>query len=316
MDQTRKNEIYERLLAINLQIDSSAIPNPAYINSKIGQCHIFIDEVEKFAIQINQEISVIQRAFNDAQASFDTAKEGLMTTDDDIKDRPNIKDREALANSKLKNELLEVQKYANDLSDLNNLLRAVSLKLRNLSRANTDIKMQLRVMEAQIKLGTPSNTDSVTKSLIDELSSGIFEDSETATEEMLVVDPSEPLNVDKLLTDSTNNVLPPAETCIVPITDSSATASILETEPISEEWVDSWPEVPEDAVKEIESTPEKKPIDIDKLLEEQTNIPGPSVPEKGGETPKTEINTTKISDEKPKINKDALDLDALLGQYK
>lgn len=312
MDQTRKNEIYSRLLAINLQIDSSAIPNPAYINSKIGQCHIFIDEVEKFAIQINQEISVIQRAFNDAQASFDTAKEGLMTTDEDIKDRPNIKDREALANSKLKDELLEVQKYANDLSDLNNLLRAVSLKLRNLSRANTDIKMQLRVMEAQIKLGTPSNTDSVTKGLINELSSGIFEDSETVTEDTSVVDPSEPLNVDTLLTDSTNNVLPP-----VTETDSSATTSILEPEPVSEELVDSWPEVPEDVVKEIESTPEKKPIDIDKLLEEQTiNIPGPSVPEKGGEPPKTEINTTKISDEKPKINKDALDLDALLGQYK
>jgi hypothetical protein len=238
-----------------------------------------------------------------------------MTTDEDIKDRPNIKDREALANSKLKNELLEVQKYANDLSDLNNLLRAVSLKLRNLSRTNTDIKMQLRVMEAQIKLGTPSNTDSVTKGLIDELSKGIFEDSETTTEEMSVADPSEPLDVNKLLTDSTNNVLPP-ETVIEPITDSSATTSILEPESVSEEWVDSWPEVPEDAVKEIESTPEKKPIDIDKLLEEQTNIPGPSVPEKGGETPKTEINTTKISDEKPKINKDALDLDALLGQYK
>lgn len=305
METERKNEIYNRLLAINLQIDSNAIPNPAYINSKIGQCHIYIDEVEKYAIQINQEISVIQRAFNDAQASFDSAKEGLMTTDEDIKDRPNIKDREALANSKLKNELLEVQKYANDLSDLNNLLRAVSLKLRNLSRANNDIKLQLRVMEAQIKLGTPSNTDSVTKGLIDELSSGIFEDSETSAEEIKVVDPSEPINLNTLLQDSTaNNPLPVI---------SEVPETLLDPVSNPETWPDTWPDIPEDAVKEVEATIEKKPIDIDKLLEEQTQ-PGPSVPEKGGEPP-TEIKTTTTAN-KPQTNKDALDLDALLGQYK
>ena len=69
MEQNQKDQIYARLQAIKLTIEPTNVPNPGYINEKIGQCHVFIQEVESYYITVCKEISVIQRALNNARAA-------------------------------------------------------------------------------------------------------------------------------------------------------------------------------------------------------------------------------------------------------
>jgi hypothetical protein len=230
-----KNTIYDRLLAIKIIIDSDPIPQPVYINEKIWECHRAIEEVEHYNIQINKETSVIQRAFNNAQAEYQALKEDLLNNPE-IATLPSIRDREARANQRLKTELNNIKELQNELADLNNLLRAVDLKLKNLNRLNGDIRLQVRVLEAQVKInGATPKDDKAVQGLMEEMNKGIknedaFMDSTSTLDLSQTVDPTQSVDLDGLLNPENEKVqyidepvtssetLPPAQ----PSLDASA----------------------------------------------------------------------------------------------
>jgi len=212
MEQEKKNNIYDRLLEIKIRIEFQDIPSPHYINEKIGECHLFIEEVERYSIEISKEISVLSQAFNNAVSEYEYKKEQLFETED-IKNLPSIKDRESRADSRLKVERSKILYYKNELTDLNNLLKQLNLKIRNLNRVNADIKMQIRILEAQIKMGGQGTND-VTRSLVAEMNKGIsvedmFEGSISETTNSQTEDPSEPLDINGLISDETQDFTDP-----------------------------------------------------------------------------------------------------------
>jgi hypothetical protein len=336
MDTERKNEIYDKLLGISLNIEIKNVPDPRYINEKIGQCHILIEEVEKFYIEVSKEMSIIQRAFNNAIAGYENAKDNLISTDEEIKTLPSLKDREARANVLLKKELTEIKGHRNELSDLENLQKALNLKLKNLSRVNTDVKTQLKLMESQIRLGAPGIESSAARSLAEELKKStmgmdVFNEAETTVEETSVVDPSEPLNVDELLSPQENILSLPND---LPIQEpETEPEKILESTPdqeevseertLSEKLLDPMPTDPDDdisdcLVNEVATDDvdlSGTVVDLDKVLAPELSTPI------GGEQ-KNVVEAEKLSTEpkqkealKPK-NPDEIDIDALLSQFK
>ena len=214
MEAQRKNFIYERLLAINIAIEPNNIPSPSYINRKIGECHVAIEEVEKFFIQTSQELSVQQQALNNCEAACEQSKDRMLSGDPEIVSLPSARDREARANTKLKDEIVEIKNYKNEVEDLQGLLGVINVKLKNLSRLNADIKTQLRLMESQMKLGASPIEDESTKELMMQLSkSDMFNGASTEAEETVVQDPTQPLDVGKTLTqtDAPLQFSPPEE---------------------------------------------------------------------------------------------------------
>lgn len=210
MNAEVKNSIYDRLLTISLKIDLKTIPDPRYINEKIGQCHILIEEVEKFYIQVTKEISIVQRVLNNATVAYENSRDNLISTNEDIRSLPSQKDRESKANVALKSDLMDIRGYKNELVDLENLQKALNLKLKNLTRLNADIKTQLKLMDSQIRLGTPAQDSPAVRSLTEELfkstvGADIFSGMESSSEDNKVIDPSEPLDVDSLLAQTTIN---------------------------------------------------------------------------------------------------------------
>jgi len=213
MEQAEKDAIYERLLAINVKLDPSPAPDPTYINQTIWECHQYIGEVEAYNIKITRESSTLQQALNDVTAEYHVKLEGLITGDA-IKVLPNIRDREAEANKKLKDELRRMQEYTNSLADLNNLLGAVNLKLKNLNRANSDVGKQIRVMESQIRLSVAPKGDPVMADLAREMARGAsgqdsFAGATSEIDASAPVDPTAPLDIDNLLSDGADEPLAP-----------------------------------------------------------------------------------------------------------
>jgi len=206
MNDARRKEICDRLLAMKVNIESRSIPDPSYINSKIGMCHYFLEEVEHFIIEISQEIATVQQALNNSQSSYDNQKEWMLSNDEEIKQMSSlsIRDREAKVNSKLKKEHEIIKNYQNDLTMLNSVYRATMLKNKNLNLANKAINSQLRIMEAQLKLGTPRADDPAVRGLMEEFKKGLinkdsFEGSVSSISENKVVDPTAPINIEEIL---------------------------------------------------------------------------------------------------------------------
>jgi hypothetical protein len=206
MNNEEKDKIFDRLLSMNLQIANGKemVPDPAYINRKIGECHLYLGEVNNFFIAVSREAAVLQRALNNAQAKYDEEKEILLTTRDDIKNLPSIVEREAKANSYLRESKKDIHTYKNELFDISSLLKVIIHKHRDLVRSNNDIRVQMRMVESQIKL-SGTHTDVVAKNFLEELNKGIsgkdsFQDAVTESEETKIADPTVPLDVNELLT--------------------------------------------------------------------------------------------------------------------
>jgi len=213
MEQNDKIAMYDRLYAISINFEADPVPNPTYLHGAIVKCHQYIEETERYHIQVTREMSIVQRALNNTQAEYQTKKDKLIdemfaskTSGEFL---PNIKDREARANQNLKEELHRIQEYENELSDLNSLLRITTLKMRNLNQANQDIRSQIKLLESQLKLNALPRTDQVMSNFVSELHKSTigedsFMDSASTTVEENVVDPSAALDVDSLLNTTPN----------------------------------------------------------------------------------------------------------------
>jgi len=332
-----KNTIYDRLLAIKIIIDSDPIPQPVYINEKIWECHRAIEEVEHYNIQINKETSVIQRAFNNAQAEYQALKEDLLNNPE-IATLPSIRDREARANQRLKTELNNIKELQNELADLNNLLRAVDLKLKNLNRLNGDIRLQVRVLEAQVKInGATPKDDKAVQGLMEEMNKGIknedaFMDSTSTLDLSQTVDPTQSVDLDGLLNPENEKVqyidepvtssetLPPAQPSLDASAPSIEAPAVSSIDPI---FVDPIPEMGMDDLNDEEweisnGTPESvedEPpvIDLDKILEpiKQSPAIAPTkpVPVVQAQVPDPVIAEPETTVQKPLAD---IDMDALL----
>lgn len=196
-------KIYGRLEEITVIIEPKSILYPRYISEKIGQCHVCIEEVEKFYIRISREMSVLQRALNNSEAAYAMAKDELLSTDPEIVSLPSSKDREARANTRLKSQANEIKDLNSKLSDLEKVFGAINVKLKNLNRLNMDIKVQLRLMESQIKLGVSTPDDPLTKNLMEELKNtalgkDMWEEASTKSEVTATVDPTKPIEAKDL----------------------------------------------------------------------------------------------------------------------
>lgn len=202
MEQEDKNAIYDRLLSINVKLDPASAPDPVYINGRICECHRYVEEVEAYFIKIIREISVLQQARNNVSAEYQSKKDAHFELHD-VVILPNIRDREASANRLLKDELRKIKEYDNSLGDLNNLLGAIKLKLKNLSTVNGDVRSQIRIMEAQIKLSVGPKGDPVIADLAREMSRGAsgdaFVGATTSVDTSMSVDPTAPLDINNLL---------------------------------------------------------------------------------------------------------------------
>jgi hypothetical protein len=216
MNIEQRSKIYDRLLAIKIKLESVNIPDPRYINQKIGECHSYIEEVEHSSIEVSREISVLEQALNNSTAEYDAKKEGLLLRED-IKNLPNIRDREAKSNQYLKEELDRIKTYKNNLSAMLRLEKDLHVKMKNLDRVNKDIKSQLRAMEAQMRImgGSPGGAvDAASKSLIEEFRKTMtdtdsFEESSTSVMQEQIIDPTAPLDVDNLLSDICEKTIDP-----------------------------------------------------------------------------------------------------------
>jgi len=312
MEASKKEFIYNRLLEMRPKIENTLVPNPQHINSCIGECHLFIEEIERYYIETNQEMSVIQRALNDTVGAYETEKENLIVNDETIKALPSIKDREAMANSRLKDKIHEIHKHQTELMELNNLLRAINLKLKNINRLNSDIKLRVRIMESQIKLETPNASDVAAKSLIEALSEppDVFKDAETKSRDTDIVDPTVGLDVDKILEPESNLVDP----------DNSEAGDEQRFQDPSDVLWENEPD--ETSVKEAEGSKPNQ-IDLDALITDSQPEKGEtesnSSPIKADPEGKPEQKTIDAQSTTQKIdgpqNADQIDIDALLSQY-
>lgn len=152
MNQNRVNEIYQTLEEITLSIPD--FNSPDEINSAIFQCRKRINQVESLAVEVNRAISKIRRELSSSKKERQISYNKLMSSDDRVKRGKSGLDRQAIADALLCEKDKEIADLESTVLDLKYLSEAIDLRISNLNKTNSDIRLSWNIMQNTHQFGS------------------------------------------------------------------------------------------------------------------------------------------------------------------
>lgn len=162
MKDERVDEIFGRIEELNIDLDYDPIERgPKFLNNQIARCRNYNNEVQKFMREVQAELRQIERVLHLTQAQFDLKFDDLMANDPQIVSMRNLSksDREATARTKLRDTIEEINELENERTNLKHVETVIDSKLRELRDVTRDLKMQHRLIQAEIETGAMWGND-------------------------------------------------------------------------------------------------------------------------------------------------------------
>lgn len=154
MDSKRIEQIYQGLdMLEEIDLVPDPVPlGPKYIHEKVSECRNQISKVEEWLLEINRAESATERLLHATQAEYDIESDNLLVTDKDVARLRSVDERKALVKVRLKGIMENIKNTKLSLNDLKFLRKSVELKLKNLEKLNSDIRLQYQAIKAEIDL--------------------------------------------------------------------------------------------------------------------------------------------------------------------
>ena len=145
MHQNRVNEIYKTLDDITFSIPDFTSPDE--ITTAIFNCRDRINQVEKLAIEVHREIAKTRKNLLGKKKERQIKYTSLMRENEEVKRGKSGLDRQAIAESLLSDIDTEISELESQMTELKYLNEAIDLRISNLNKTNSDIRLAWSVMQ-------------------------------------------------------------------------------------------------------------------------------------------------------------------------
>lgn len=143
MEQIEIERVYAEISKLQIELASDpTILGAQYINESISKCRNHLNRISLFRLRMSQERRVVKSRLAGEETMLSAEKDRMMAEDDDVKRAPNVRDREAIANTKLRDRLNRIYLLKSELLDLETVEKAVILVHDELIRTSNEIKTQ------------------------------------------------------------------------------------------------------------------------------------------------------------------------------
>lgn len=162
MEDARVEEIFERISNIDIELDYDPIERgPKHLNQMVARCRNYTTEVQKYMRECQMHIRQVERELLRAKADFELQFNHLMANDPEIIQMRGLSraDREALANTKLQEEVVNINGLDQALTDAKHVETVIDSKLRELRDVNRDIRLQKQLIQSEIETGAMWGND-------------------------------------------------------------------------------------------------------------------------------------------------------------
>jgi hypothetical protein len=147
MNQESAERVYTEIaqLRIELEFDPTVL-GTQYINRVISQCRNYLNRISQILLQLSREKRVLKRQLSGEETALSVERDTLMAEDDVVRRQPNIRDREAVANTMLRDRLSRISTLKFELMDVEAVEQAVKMVHQELIRTSAEIKTQRSLM--------------------------------------------------------------------------------------------------------------------------------------------------------------------------
>jgi len=194
-------KIYADLTSLNIELKYDDIPTPGYIQDRTFECNTANWKVDKYSLEVTQELGRIRRLFKIDKFNFDAKKRQALTNNEKIKKIPTGKEREAAVEELLENDLRTLLDLENEMDALKDLMGAIKTVQDNIKETSSGIRVLVRTMESMInRLNVGTKEDSEVASLhktfaeLDDLEKEIAIDGVESSSETVQDEPGDELS--------------------------------------------------------------------------------------------------------------------------
>lgn len=311
IDEAYTQGVFTALGAMEVSLDADPLAHgPKRMNAKIAVCRNHLDRCQQIYLQMSNDLHVLNRAMRLAKVEFDLRMQDMLTNDPETRAGRSVRDREAIATMKIRDEREAMATIESSISDLEAVMTVTKAKRDDLKDILGRIRDQLKLCQEEIGLGNRWGTapapgaripnrdhgvgvDPLVLAAIDSIPAGDAEVSLSDLERFVQLSLTAQGRVDEILVEPEEEPVvlpdPPAEIIVTP-------------EPVVEE---SPTPVVEEVPAPVAATPSESDAEFDSFLNDLDDKPTKA---------KVKVVTPSPAVSLP-VNSDAsdIDLDDLIG---
>jgi len=154
IDEAYTQGVFTALGAMEVSLDADPLAHgPKRMNAKIAVCRNHLDRCQQIYLQMSNDLHVLNRAMRLAKVEFDLRMQDMLTNDPETRAGRSVRDREAIATMKIRDEREAMATIESSISDLEAVMTVTKAKRDDLKDILGRIRDQLKLCQEEIGLG-------------------------------------------------------------------------------------------------------------------------------------------------------------------
>jgi len=157
MTEEQIDKMLERLKEINVELDPDPLgQGPAVLQNKVALVRNYTTEVQGYVRSVQLYFRQVELGLQYAKSDYELQFNDLMATDQEILNMRNLSqaDRKAVANTRLRDEMEEINRLELELTSTKHLLTVVQDKQNELKGVMSAIRIQRDLIKSEIETGS------------------------------------------------------------------------------------------------------------------------------------------------------------------
>ena len=145
---------YEEVSVMQVVLDDDPIRfGPKRVNGKVANCKRLVSRCTEIEIALSRDLTNLNRKLRAATADLELALQHLLTSDPEVRAGRSVKDREAIASMKLRDETTLVRKIEQACEEVKAAITVVKTQKADLKDTQGRLRDQIRLIGEEIALG-------------------------------------------------------------------------------------------------------------------------------------------------------------------
>lgn len=149
------DRIYEEISSMAVELDDDPIRyGPKRVTGKVAFAKKLVSRCTEIEIALSRDLNNLNRRLRASQADFELALQDLLTSDPEVKAGRSVKDREAIASMKLRDESKLVREVEQATEEVKAAILVVKTQKADLKDTQSRLRDQIRLIHEEISLGS------------------------------------------------------------------------------------------------------------------------------------------------------------------
>ena len=154
-DADHIDRIFEEISTMSVVLDDDPIRyGPKRVTGKVATAKKLVSRCTEIEIALSKELNDLNRSLRSAQADLDLATQELLTKDPEVRAGRSVKDREAIATMKLREETKLVREVEQAVEEVKSAILVVKTQKADLKDTQSRLRDQIRLIHEEISLGS------------------------------------------------------------------------------------------------------------------------------------------------------------------